>query len=79
MSIIGATETLCITKGILHFVFNYRDMAVMNKDGLIRLQGRKSDRLRFKIEGEIVYPAVIENAMAHHPAVKEISVRLIFF
>lgn len=58
----------------LHHDF-YRDMAVMYPDGTFVVKGRVADGIRFKVDGEVVYPGPIEEVMSHYPGIAEISVK----
>jgi len=50
------------------------DLGVMDKDGLLHLQGRVDQQI--KIRGHRVLPGEIENMLAEHPAIKAAAVVL---
>ena len=51
-----------------------RDAGVMYPDGSIIVKGRKADAMRFKVNGDVVYPGPIEQKVSQHPNVLQISV-----
>ena len=50
-------------------------MCKMNADGFVTYVGRKTDAIRFKIWGDIVYPGYIEDAAKQMDGVAEVKVR----
>lgn len=50
----------------------------MFDDGYFQVKGRCSDAMRFKVFGDVLYPAPIEEVLGKHPAIKECSVSLRF-
>ena len=48
------------------------DMGELTEEGYIRITGRLREMV--KVNGEMVFPAEVENALAHHPAVHESGV-----
>ena len=48
------------------------DMGELTADGFIRITGRLREMI--KVAGEMVFPAEVENALCHHPAVSEAGV-----
>lgn len=48
------------------------DLGTMNKDGMLRVVGRKKDMIRSG--GENIYPVEIEDVLMRHPAIREAAV-----
>ena len=46
----------------------------MFEDGSIQVKGRAKDTIRFKVLGDVIYPAPIEEALGQHPAIRAYSV-----
>ena len=46
----------------------------MFEDGSIQVKGRAKDTIRFKVLGDVIYPAPIEEALGQHPAIRDCSV-----
>ena len=46
----------------------------MFEDGAIQVKGRAKDTIRFKVLGDVIYPAPIEEALGQHPAIRACSV-----
>ncbi|XP_067950475.1 putative acyl-CoA synthetase YngI [Watersipora subatra] len=50
------------------------DMGMMYEDGTFIIKGRTADAIRYKVQGDVIYPGPIEEAMSQHPAIDDISV-----
>ena len=46
----------------------------MFEDGSIQVKGRAKDTIRFKVLGDVIYRAPIEEALGQHPAIRACSV-----
>lgn len=46
----------------------------MFPDGTFVIKGRTADAIRFKILGNVIYPAPIEETMSLYPGIADISV-----
>mgnify|MGYP001791129131 FL=1 len=47
---------------------------MMFEDGSFQVKGRAIDAIRFKVYGDVIYPAPIEEALGQHPAIRDCSV-----
>ncbi|XP_046558223.1 medium-chain acyl-CoA ligase ACSF2, mitochondrial-like [Haliotis rubra] len=54
--------------------FHSGDLGRMDPTGHVEILGRKSDSIRFKKKGEVVYPEVVEAAVRQHEKVRDVKV-----
>ena len=52
----------------------HRDMVVMNGDGSVQVKGRMADQIRYKVFGEVIYPAPVEAIVSKYPHVDGVAV-----
>ena len=53
---------------------SYRDVAVMDTDGMITIRGRQSDQMCFYVRRFGVWPSIVESIVSTHPHIEQIKV-----
>ena len=65
-----------MSKTLQFEVYYCRDIGSMDREGYLRLKGRKSDGIRFKRSGDVLYPQPVEEAVKSHANIHDAMVIL---